>query len=218
MKIRTVLADDHVVVRDGIKAIIRRLGENVAIVGEASNGREVLRIAEETDVDVFVLDIAMPGLNGIETTKRLVGLDANAKVVILSMYNDKILVEKAIKSGARGYILKESTPEDIVRAITEVHEGRYFLSPNIAGYLVRGFIHQDADRDDDERLEASLTTRQREILQLICEGLTEKDIADQLNISPHTVHVHKNNIMQSLDIHTKAGIIKYAIRRGIVQV
>lgn len=216
MNIRIVLADDHAVVRDGIKAIVEKLGEGIKVIAEASNGQEVLEIAQKNRVDVYVLDISMPLLNGIETIERLKKIRPQAKAVILSMYDDKILVEQAFKKGARGYILKENVAEDVVRAIREVHRGKYYVSPSISGYLIQGFLSERPAAPGGEA-ETALTTRQREILKLICDGLNEKEIARQLNISPHTVHVHKNNIMSFLGLHTKAELIKYAIRTGIVQ-
>lgn len=215
-EITVVLADDHSVVRDGVHAVIEKLDPSIRIIGEAANGRELLSLAEATPADVYVVDVAMPGLNGIETLERLLRQNPRSKVIVLSMYADKILVEKAMKKGARGYILKDGTSEEIVNAIHEVYRGRFYLSPGIAGYLVQGFLNGGAP-GEETNLESSLTSRQREILQLICEGLTERDIAGQLNLSPHTIHVHKNNIMKKLNIHTKAGLIKHAIKEGIVQ-
>lgn len=216
MSIKVIIADDHAVVRDGIKSIVHILGKNIEITGEASSGREVLQLAKKHPADVYIVDIAMPELNGIETIDRLLQIQPNSKAVVLSMYNDKVLVENALKSGARGYILKESATEEIVRAINEVYRGRYFLSPNISGHVVQGFLFNESNSVLDEQ-STSLTRRQREILTFICEGFTDKDIACQLNISHNTVHVHKNNIMGKLDIHTKAGLIRYAIRAGIAQ-
>jgi two-component system response regulator NreC len=215
MRKRILLADDHTVVRDGLKAVMQQLDPDIVVVNEASNGREALEMAEQTPADVYLLDISMPVLNGIETTVRLLKQDPSIKVIILSMYKDKVLVEKAIRSGARGYILKESATEEIVKAIDEVYAGRYYFSPDVSGYLVHGFLHP-GEGDEGEN-EAALTDRQREILKLICDGYTEKEIGEELNISYHTVHVHKNNIMKALDIHSKAELIKYAVKHQIIQ-
>ena len=217
MRKRILLADDHTVVRDGLKAVMQQLDPDIVVVNEASNGREALEMAEQTPADVYLLDISMPVLNGIETTVRLLKHDPSVKVIILSMYKDKVLVEKAIRSGARGYILKESATEEIVKAIDEVYAGRYYFSPDVSGYLVHGFLHAGEGSEEGED-EASLTDRQREILKLICDGYTEKEIGEELNISYHTVHVHKNNIMKALDIHSKAELIKYAIKQRIIQI
>jgi two-component system response regulator NreC len=155
-------------------------------------------------------------LNGIETTVRLLKQNPSVKVIMLSMYKDKVLVEKAIRSGARGYLLKESATEEIVKAIDEVYAGRYYFSPDVSGYLVHGFLHPTGD-GEGATAESALTDRQREILKLICDGYTEKEIGEELNISYHTVHVHKNNIMKALDIHSKAELIKYAVKHQIIQ-
>jgi len=215
MKKRILLADDHTVVRDGLKAVVQKLDPDIVVVNEASNGREALEMAEQTPADIYLLDISMPVLNGIETTVRLLKQDPSVKVIILSMYKDKVLVEKAVRSGARGYILKESATEEIVKAIDEVYAGRYYFSPDVSGYLVHGFLHPS--EEGGETAESALTDRQREILKLICDGYTEKQIGEELNISYHTVHVHKNNIMKALDIHSKAELIKYAVKNRIIQ-
>ncbi len=217
MRKTIMLADDHAVIRQGLKAIIEDLDPELEVVAEAGNGRELLDLASEKAADVYLLDISMPVLNGIEAMIRLVKDDPTAKVIILSMYKDKILVEKAIKNGARGYVLKESAGEELVKAIEEVYRGQYYFSPAISGHLVQGFLYGRND-DGQESLESTLTDRQREILKLICDGYTEKDIGKELNISYHTVHVHKNNIMKALDIHSKAELIKYAVKNRIVQV
>jgi two-component system response regulator NreC len=215
-KIRVILADDHAVVRDGIKAVINRAADNISVVGEASNGREVLDLAQNKAVDVFILDLEMPELDGIETIDRLNERHGPVKVVLLSMYDEKILVERAIRAGARAYILKESAAEEIAKAVEEVYGGGYFFSPKISGYLAREFLHEHSDKGS-QSLETALTSRQTEILKRVCQGLTEKEIAYELNISPNTVHVHINNIMNKVQIHNKAGLIKYAIKMGFVQ-
>ncbi|MFP3959161.1 MAG: response regulator [Spirochaetaceae bacterium] len=216
MKKRVLLADDHTVVRDGLKAVMQKLDPDIVVVNEASNGRETLEMARNTPADVYLIDISMPILNGIETTARLLKQDPSVKVIILSMYKDKVLVEKAVRNGAHGYILKESAAEEIVKAIEEVYAGRYYFSPEVSGYLVHGFLRAGEDGEESTD-DTELTNRQREILKLICDGFTEKEIAEQLNISFHTVHVHKNNIMKALDIHSKAELIKYAVKHRIIQ-
>ncbi|MFP4484577.1 MAG: response regulator transcription factor [Spirochaetaceae bacterium] len=216
MRKTVMLAEDHAVIRQGLKAIIEDLDPDLEVIGEAGDGRELLEMAAEKPADIYLLDISMPALNGIEAMIRLLKRDPTAKVIILSMYKDKILVEKAIKNGARGYVLKESAGEELVKAIEEVYGGQYYFSPAISGHLVHGFLY-GRNQGNGESLESTLTDRQREILKLICDGYTEKDIGKELNISYHTVHVHKNNIMKALDIHSKAELIKYAIKNKIVQ-
>jgi DNA-binding NarL/FixJ family response regulator len=217
MPIRLFIADDHIIFRDGLRAYVIQSGEDIEVVGEASNGIELLEWAAQNAADVYIVDISMPKLGGLETVERLIDMRPGSKVIILSMYEDRLLVERSFKSGAYGYITKESPGEEIVGAVKEVYRNKYYLSPSIAGYMVEGFLDSSAELEQ-EKPGSELTTRQREVLKLICDGLTEKEIASMLNISTHTVHVHKNNIMSKLGIHNKAGLIKYALRAGITQI
>ena len=214
MPIRVILADDHPVVRDGLRAVIEHRCRDIKVTGEAGDGREVLALAEAHPADVYVLDISMPELNGIEAAARLLERDRRAKVIILSIHDSRAFVEKALHSGARGYVLKESATEEVIHAIREVHAGQYYLSPAISKHVVDGFL-SNTHRATAARPEADLTTREREVLQLIAEGLTSKDIAVKLDLAVNTVHVHRTNIMRKLDIHTQAELIRYALREGI---
>lgn len=213
-KIKILIADDHAIVREGIKEIMERLGGDIAIVAEATNGKEVLEIAQQTPVDIYLMDISMPLMDGILTTEYLMKLDPKSRVIIFSMYQDKILVNRTLKSGARGYVLKDCVPEEIIHAIREVFNGNYYLSPSVAGLVVEGITSREPIPEKDEH---TLTKRQKEILRLICDGLTEKDIARALNVSSFTIHSHIYNMMKKLNIHTKVGLIKYAIKKRIVQ-
>jgi len=217
MTIRVFIADDHIIFRDGLRAYVIQSEEGIEVVGEASDGIELLEWAEKNAADIYLVDISMPNLGGLEATERLIDMRPGSKVIILSMYEDKLLVERSFKSGACGYITKESPGEEIIRAVKEVYRGKYYLSPSIAGYMIEGFLDISSEREQ-EKPKSELTVRQREILKLICDGLTEKEIASLLDISMHTVHVHKNNIMSKLGIHTKAGLVKYALRAGITQI
>jgi DNA-binding NarL/FixJ family response regulator len=162
------------------------------------------------------MDISMPELNGIETTKRLLKMDRNSKVIIMSIHNNKVFVEKALRAGAKGYIIKESATEELLSAIREVNRGKYYLSPEISKFVVQGFLGKF--RVSKEKAEiVTLTPREREILQLIAEGLINKEIAKKLDISHNTVHVHRRNIMEKLDIHKQADLIRYALKEGISQ-
>jgi DNA-binding NarL/FixJ family response regulator len=214
MSIEVILADDHAVVIDGIKAVVDRKGEDIEIIGEATNGKEVLEMAKHSPADVYVLDVAMPILNGIETTERLRKMDQKCKIIILSMYDDKTFVEKAFKYGANGYILKETATEEIIRAIREVCMDQYYLSPKISKFVIKGFLGKRYYYEQKKQ-EGALTKREREILQLIAEGFTNKEIAIHLKLSLNTVHVHRNNIMSKLDIHKQADLIRYALKEGI---
>jgi DNA-binding NarL/FixJ family response regulator len=215
MPIRVLLADDHSVVRAGIKSLAEGLG-GIMVVGEAADGQELIALARTTPADVFVVDVEMPVLSGIEAMERLLKERPGSKVVILSMYRDRVLVERAFHTGARGYVLKESVAEDIVRAVQEVAQGKYWISPQISGYLVDRLVSVK-DAEEKQSVQAVLTGRQREIVKLIGDGLTEKEIGRKLNLSHNTVHVHKARIMKVLDIHTKAELIRYALKHGIIQ-
>jgi len=214
MRIRVLIADDHPVIIAGLRAIIEKKAEDIKVIGEASNGKEVLEIAKNYPPDVYILDISMPILNGIETASRLKKLNPRSNIIILSIHNSNAFVEKAFDSGAKGYILKESATEDIVYAIRKVYLGQYFLSPSISKVIVNGFLNRIEHRDRTKSV-AVLTKKEMDILQLIGEGYTTKKIAQHLNISLYTVQVHRKNIMQKLDIHESANLIRYAIKEGI---
>jgi len=213
MAIKVILADDHAIVRDGIKSVITKKGDGIAIIGEACNGNDVLKLSKTSPADVYLLDISMPILNGIETTYRLVKDNPKSKIIMLSMHDDRTFVEKALHSGARGYILKESATDEIVFGINEVYLGRYYLTPKISSYLVDDFL----ERKPGKQHIPALSSRERGILQLLAEGLNNKEIAEQLSLSLNTIHVHRNNIMKKLNIHRQADLIKYAVKEGIIQ-
>jgi DNA-binding NarL/FixJ family response regulator len=215
MSIRVVVADDHAIVREGIKMVLQNSGKDIKVVGEAENGRDVLDLAVGCLVDVFIMDIAMPKLNGLETTSRLLKKDPQCKVIILSMYDDAGTVEKAMGSGARGYLIKETAIEDVVHAIGEVHKGRKFLSPKIAHYLTKKFRGQQHDYDHVTSV-VHLTDKEKEVLQMLAEGSSSKEIAQRLELSFHTVNVHRNNIMRKLNLHKSADLVRYAIKEGLV--
>lgn len=216
MSIKLLLADDHPVVREGIRSAIERSADDIEIVGEASNGKQVLEFARKNPVDVYILDISMPILNGIETTIKLIKMNPDNRIIILSIHDSRSFVEKALYCGARGYLLKVNAVDDVIHAIHEVHKGRFFLSSSISKYIVNGFLSDLHKREINENL-VRLTEREREVLQLIAEGFTNKEIASNLNLALNTVHVHRKNIMQKLDIHKHAGLIRYAIKEGIIK-
>jgi len=214
-QLRVYLADDHPLIRTGIKTVLAGAGERFSVVGEGSSGREVLEFAQEDSADVYVLDIAMPELNGIQTTEKLLQRDPRCRVIMLSVHTDRKIVRNALQSGARGYVVKDSATREIVRAVEEVWRGNFFLSPTVSGYLVDRILGTDAERDADEA-GAGLTRRQREILVLLCDGLSEKQIAYRLQLSYNSVHTHKYNLMKRLDIHSTAELVKFAVRTGLV--
>ena len=214
MSIKVLLADDHAVVRDGVRAVLERKGKGMEVVAEISNGKELLEWAEHHDADIYVVDISMPILNGIEATQRLLKMKPDAKVVMLSMYDDRVSVEKALKAGAKGFIVKVSTADEIVDAIREVCGGRFYLCSKVSKYIVQGFLGRTSPRKRDV---TGLTPKEREVLQLIAEGYSSKQIAKNFNLSLNTIHVHRNNIMKKLNIHKQAELVRYAIKEGIAQ-
>lgn len=214
MGIKVILADDHHLVREGLRSVIQKKGGDIRVIGEASNGKDVLAMAKKNPADVYVLDITMPILNGIATTERLIKMDPQSKIVILSIHDSRIFVEKAIKSGARGYITKESAIEEIILAIREAFKGKFFLSPSISMYVIDGFLREMSQNKSEEK-GTELTKRETEILQLIAEGFSGKEIARRLGLSVHTVQGHKKNAMQKLDLHKQADLIRYAFKEGI---
>lgn len=216
MSIRVVVADDHAIVREGIKMVLQNSGKDIKIVGEAENGRDVLDLSVGCLVDVYIMDIAMPRLNGLETMVRLIKKDPQCKVIILSMHDDVGTVEKAVISGAKGYLIKETAIEDVVQAIIDVHKGRKFLSPKIAHYLTKKFRGQQHDYDLVSSI-VHLTDKEKEVLQMLAEGSSSKEIAQRLELSFHTINVHRNNIMRKLNLHKSAELVRYAIKEGLVR-
>lgn len=214
MNIKVVLADDHAIVRDGVKAVLERKGKNMEVVAEISNGKELVDYALSHDADVYVVDISMPVLNGIEAVHRIVKEKPETNVVILSMYDDRVSVEKSLKAGAKGFIVKVSTADEIVDAINEVAAGRFYLCSKVSKYIVQGFLGKSTSRKRDV---TGLTPKEKEVLQLIAEGYSSKQIARNFNLSLNTIHVHRNNIMKKLGIHKQAELVRYAIKEGIAQ-
>jgi len=209
-----IIGDDHNIVREGIKEVIERKAKDIKVIGEASNGNEILNLAKTKPADVYIIDITMPILNGIETTDRLVRMNPKSKIIILSMHNNRNLIEKAFKYGAKGYILKESDVEEVIHAIREVYMNRFFLSSKISKFVVHSFLGKKHSSKAVKIL-GQLTRREREILQLIGEGFDDKEIAIKLNVSLHTAHAHRKSIMRKLDIHKQADLIRYALKEGI---
>jgi DNA-binding NarL/FixJ family response regulator len=214
MAINIILADDHKIVRDGLKSVIKCLAQDIDVIGEASDGAGVLVLAQKSPADVYVLDISMPHLNGIETCRKLKKLQPSCKVVMLSMHNEMRFVEEALRAGANGYLLKDNSTDELITAIRKVEEGKFFLSPGISSFVVRGFLGKRKPEKTGEK-EGRLTSREKQILQLITEGLMNKEIAARLDISLNTVHAHRNKIMDKLDIHRQAELIRFALKEGI---
>lgn len=180
----------------------------MAVVGEGSRGEDALLFAEETPAAVYILDISLPGIDGIETSGRLMQEYPNAKTVLFTMYQDKMTVQRAFFSGINGYVLKQSPPEELIEAIETVYRGDSFMSDKIFHYAI--------PENSGSSQYSPLTDRERVVFKLVCDGLTERMVADELRISVNTVHVHKSNIMKKLDIHSKTGLIKYGIRERLI--
>ena len=213
-KLRILLADDHVVMRKGLRALLERQS-NLEIVGESENGRETIDLAASLIPDVVVMDVGMPVLNGIEATKTIVAQNPQISVVILSMHVDEAYVMRALKAGARGYLLKDSAPADLMSAIRAVSQKKSFFSPKVSHILAEDYVRVLKQKGAVDSYDL-LTTREREILQLIAEGSSNKEIAAALNISPYTVETHRSHILEKLNLHNPAELILYAVRKGII--
>jgi two-component system, NarL family, response regulator NreC len=213
-KIRILLADDHTVVRKGLRLLLESQ-EGFEVIADACDGRETVALAEQHQPDVVVLDVAMPILNGIEAARQISAKFPNTAIVFLSMHSDEGYVLKALKSGARAYLLKDSAEYDLIAAIKAVSEGKAFFSPAISKMLVEDYMRQMRERDVEDSYEL-LTTREREILQLLAEGKSNKDVATLLHLSLYTVETHRSNIFQKLNLHSSAELILYAIRKGVI--
>jgi two-component system, NarL family, response regulator NreC len=212
--IRVILADDHSVMRHGLRLILEQQ-EGFEVLGEARDGREAVNLAQALHPDVAVLDITMPNLNGIEAARQITDKQPEVAVVVLSMHADESYVLRALKAGARGYLLKESPESDFLAAIRSVSEGKAFFSPAVSRLLVEDYVRQLQDRDIEDSYDL-LTPREREILQLIAEGKSNKDIANFLNLSLYTVETHRSNILEKLNLHSVPELILYAVRKGVV--
>lgn len=216
MSIRVLIADDHPLVRDGLRFSIERSGRNIEVVGEASDGLEVLKTATKQPVDVFILDITMPRLNGLDAARELIKRHSSAKIIILSLHDSSAFVEEAMEAGARGYLTKETASRNVVEAVCEVYAGRFYLSPDIAHFVVEKAL-RGAEKNRDVRRGAALTTQERKVLQLIAEGRTTKEIASELRRSVNTIHAHRKNLMAKLDIHKQTDLVRFAVKEGIAK-
>jgi len=214
MPIRILLADDHAIVRDGLRALIEKQPD-MAVVAEAGDGRECVRLAEEQSPDIVMMDIAMPNMNGMEATRRVLAGNPHCAVVILSMHQDESYVLGSLKAGAKGYLLKDSLRSEVVDAIRAVSQGRSFLTRKIARVLQEDYVTRMQTRGVEDSYDL-LTDREREVLQLVAEGRTNKEVANELNISLTTVETHRTHILQKLGLHSVPELILYAVRKGII--
>lgn len=209
MPLRVLLADDHVVVRQGFRALLERAGFEV--VGEAGDGQEAIQLAEELRPDVAVLDVAMPLLNGIDAAHGIAKASPQTKTLLLTMYVQGLNVLEGLRAGVRGVVVKSRAVDELLRAIKTVCQGDTYLSPDVSNLIVESYV-----AGGDVR-EPHLTDRERQVLQLVAEGKTTKEIATILGISVKTAESHRMKIMERLDIHDTAGLVRYAIRQGLIQ-
>ena len=208
MSLRILLADDHPIVRQGVRVLLER--EGFEIVGEATDGREAVELAQQTKPDVAVLDLTMPRLNGLDAGRELLRNGDTLNVILLTMHTEAHQVAAALRAGVRGYVLKTQAAEDLVRAIQEIVTGRIFLSPTVSTVVVNGYLSGEKAPPDP------LAPRERQVLQLVAEGRTSKEIAVVLGVSVKTAESYRAQVMEKLDIHDTAGLVRYAIRRGLV--
>lgn len=208
-KIRVLLADDHSVVRQGFRMILGAQAD-MEIVGEAGNGREAISMSEQLHPDVVVMDVAMPELNGIEATRRIMESAPHTRILALSMHKDSVYVREILRAGARGYLLKDSIDVDLLAAVRAVAKGEGYLSPAVSDSVLSDYRKHVTDPLD------LLSSREREVLQLIAEGKTNKDIATSLNLSVYTVDAHRGRIMEKLNLHSTSELVRFAVRKGLI--
>lgn len=213
--IRVLLADDHALVLAGIRALVEELGDT-EIVAEANNGRDAVMLAKQHRPDLVIMDISMKELNGIEATAQIRSELPSTQVLILSMHTSEDFVRRAIKAGASGYLVKDSAPLDLKMAIAAVMRNEVYLSPRVSKHVIAGFLNSGVEQTGSSM--DVLTARQREILQLIAEGKSTKEIAFQLGVSVKTVETHRAALMERLDIHDIPGLVLYAVRQGLISV
>ena len=212
--IRILLADDHGVVRKGLRLLLER-HEGIEVVGEAADGREVVRLAEELMPNLVIMDIGMPQLNGIDAAAQIIHRNPRVGVIILSMHSDEGYIVRALGAGAKGYLLKDSAEEDLVQAVRIVAQGRPFFSPKITQTLLEDYVRQLRQKGLQDSYDL-LTEREKEVLQLLAEGKSNKEVATILDLSVYTVETHRTNLMQKLNLHNTAEIVLYAVRKKII--
>lgn len=207
--IRILLADDHAMVRKGFRMILEAQSD-MSIIGEAGNGREALELAESLRPDVIVMDVAMPELNGIEATRRLAASSPHSRVLALSMHKDSVYVREILRAGARGYLLKDSIDSELVMAVRAVAKGDGYLAPAVSDAVLSDYRRHVTDPLD------LLSSREREVLQMIAEGKTNKEVASALNLSVYTIDAHRGKIMEKLNLHSTGELVRFAVRNGLI--
>jgi len=209
MKLRIILAEDHTIVLEGLRALLEK--EGFEIVGEAQDGRSAVELAEKFKPDIAILDIAMPALNGVDAAREILRASPDTRTILLTIHEDNQYVVEALRAGVSGYLLKTKAASDLVQAIKEVSRGALYLSPGLSRDVVKSFLENKEIKADP------LSPREREVLQLIAEGKTTKEVGAILGISVKTAESHRTRIMEKLDIHETATLVRYAIRQGVIQ-
>lgn len=215
MKLKVLIADDHGLVRKGLRLLLEQYSE-LEVVGEAANGRDVVKLATDLSPDIILMDVAMPLLNGIEAAEQVRKLNSGIGVIMLTMHADESYVLRALNAGVKGYLLKESAEDDLLRAVKAVSQGKPFFSPAITQTLLDDYMRVLKQEGLSDTFEL-LTAREKEVLQLLAEGKTNKDVAAILDVSLYTVESHRTNLMQKLNVHNTAEIVLYAVRKNLVR-
>ncbi|MBA2287600.1 MAG: response regulator transcription factor [Ktedonobacteraceae bacterium] len=215
MKIRILLADDHTILRAGLKMMLNAQPD-MEVVGEAHDGRQAIHEAQRLQPDIVLMDITMPDINGIEATRQLKKLLPEARVLILTMHENDEYIFQALRAGASGYLLKEAADTDLIYALHIIQSGQFYLSPIAQSVMVGDYL-QRVRAGEEKDSYSSLTEREREILKLVAEGFTNNKIAERLIISPKTVDTHRTHVMDKLNLHSRAELVKYAMRRGLLE-
>jgi two-component system, NarL family, response regulator NreC len=209
MPLRILLADDHLIVRQGLKTLLEH--EHHTVVGEAGDGREAIQLAQKHHPDIAIMDLAMPMLNGLDATREILKVSPETRSILLTMHTEDPYVVEALRAGVRGYLLKTQATSDLMQAVREVSIGSIYLSPGISRAIVDAYLAKTDFPPDP------LTPREREVLQLVAEGKTTKEVAAILGVSVKTAESHRTRLMEKLDIHETAGLVRYAVRRGLIQ-
>jgi DNA-binding NarL/FixJ family response regulator len=210
-----LLVEDHALVRQGIRALLDE-EPDITVVGEAGHGREALKLVEELRPDVVLMDLSLPGMGGVELTQHIRKRFPSTRVLVLSMHDSEEYVSRALRVGAAGYVLKQSTSTELVLAVRAVAAGSTFLSPGVSQILIRDYVHRAESKERDDAALSILTPREREVLQLLARGLNNRQTAERLYISIKTVETHRGNMMRKLDVHDRAGLVRFAIDAGLI--
>ncbi len=211
--LKVIIADDHMIVRDGLRSLLERQPD-MEVVAEADNGRIALKLVEELSPDVVIMDIGMRELNGIDATRQIVKMSPGVKVLALSMYSDKRFIKGMLKAGASGYMLKDSAFKELIDAIRVIVENKIYISPSVANIITEDYLKQSPESDGSTR--SLLSSRELEVLQLLVEGMSTKQIASSLRLSIKTIESHRSRIMKKIDVNNIADLTRYAIREGII--